>query len=86
VAIARALVNRPPLLLCDEPTGSLDLAMGRQVLALLRQATGDGRTVLTVTHNAAIAAMADRVVRMGSGRLVEDRAVTEPIPADQVSW
>jgi putative ABC transport system ATP-binding protein len=86
VAIARALVNRPPLLLCDEPTGSLDLAMGRQVLALLRRATGDGRTVLTVTHNAAIAAMADRVVRMGSGRLVEDRMVSEPIPADQVSW
>ena len=86
VAIARALVNRPPLLLCDEPTGSLDLAMGRQVLELLRRATGDGRTVLTVTHNAAIAAMADRVVRMGSGRLVEDRAIAQPIPASQVSW
>jgi putative ABC transport system ATP-binding protein len=86
VAIARALVNRPPLLLCDEPTGSLDLAMGRQVLELLRRATGDGRTVVTVTHNAAIAAMADRVVRMGSGRLVEDRAIAQPIPASRVSW
>ena len=86
VAIARALVNAPPLLLCDEPTGSLDLATGRQVLALLRNATTSGRTVLTVTHNAAIATMADRVVRMGSGRLVDDRRVPAPVAASEVVW
>jgi putative ABC transport system ATP-binding protein len=86
VAIARALVKGPPLLLCDEPTGSLDLEMGRQVLALLRDAVEVGRTVLTVTHNAAIAGIADRVIRMGSGRVLEDRRVTHPISAAEVRW
>jgi putative ABC transport system ATP-binding protein len=86
VAIARAIVKRPPLLLCDEPTGSLDLAMGRQVLELLRGVTGDQRTVLMVTHNAAIAGIADRVVRMGSGRVVDDARVASPIPAAEVRW
>jgi putative ABC transport system ATP-binding protein len=87
VAIARALVKRPPLLLADEPTGSLDLATGRQVLAALRRASeADGRTVLLVTHNTAIAAMADRVLRMGSGTIVEDRLQARPIPAEEVAW
>jgi putative ABC transport system ATP-binding protein len=86
VAIARAIVKRPPLLLCDEPTGSLDLDMGRQVLELLRAVASDGRTVLMVTHNAAIAAIADRVVRMGSGRVVADDHVDAPIPAAEVRW
>jgi putative ABC transport system ATP-binding protein len=86
VAIARAIVKRPPLLLCDEPTGSLDLEMGRQVLELLSGVTGDQRTVLMVTHNAAIAGIADRVVRMGSGRVVDDSRVSSPIPAAEVRW
>jgi putative ABC transport system ATP-binding protein len=86
VAIARAVVKQPPLLLCDEPTGSLDLEMGRQVLALLRAATGDGRTVILVTHNAAIARLADRVIRMGSGQVLEDRRVASPEPAEDVTW
>jgi putative ABC transport system ATP-binding protein len=86
VAIARALVKSPPLLLCDEPTGSLDLETSRQVLALLRQVVGQGRTVLVVTHNGAIARMADRVIRMGSGRIVADEAVASPISAAQVEW
>jgi putative ABC transport system ATP-binding protein len=86
VAIARAMVKGPPLLLCDEPTGSLDLDMGRQVLGLLRDAVGDGRTVLIVTHNAAIAGIADRVIRMGSGRILEDRRVARPGSAAAVSW
>ena len=86
VAIARAMVKEPPLLLCDEPTGSLDLDMGRQVLELLRSATTDGRTVLIVTHNAAIAGMADRVIRMGSGRVVSDEPVRSPTPASEIRW
>jgi putative ABC transport system ATP-binding protein len=86
VAIARALVKSPPLLLCDEPTGSLDLETSRQVLALLRQVVGQGRTVLVVTHNGAIARMADRVIRMGSGRVVANEAVASPMAAAQVEW
>ena len=74
VAIARALVKEPPLLLCDEPTGSLDLDTGRQVLAVLRDLAREGHhTVLLVTHNSAIARMADRVVRLHSGRDRERR-------------
>lgn len=87
VAIARAVVKRPALLLADEPTGSLDLETGRVVLALLRRLGGqDERTVMLVTHNSAIASMADRVVRMRSGEIVGDVRVPSPIGAEQVSW
>ena len=87
VAIARALVSQPDLLLCDEPTGSLDLVTGRQVLAQLeRAARTGGRAVVIVTHNQAIAGMADRVVRMGSGAIVEDVRQPQPVPAAEVSW
>lgn len=86
VAIARALVKQAPVLLADEPTGSLDLDTGRQVLELLRACTRHGTTVLLVTHNSAIADMADRVVRLRDGRVADDHAVTEPIPARDVSW
>lgn len=70
VAIARALVKDPPVLLCDEPTGSLDLETGRVVLDLLRGVCDEGRTVLTVTHNSTIARIADRVLRLHDGELV----------------
>jgi putative ABC transport system ATP-binding protein len=86
VAIARAVVKEPPLLLADEPTGSLDLSMGRQVLALLRGAADRGRTVLLVTHNGAIARMADRVVHVGSGSVVADERNPSPLPAGEVEW
>jgi putative ABC transport system ATP-binding protein len=87
VAIARALVNEPSILLCDEPTGSLDLETGRQVLGLLRRASREqGHTVLLVTHNSAIAEMADRVVRMRSGEIADDERVSEPIAAERVAW
>ena len=87
VAIARAILKDPPILLCDEPTGSLDLETGRQVLAVLhRLSRVGGRTVLLVTHNAAIATIADRVVRMRSGEVVEDRAIRNPIDPGVISW
>lgn len=87
VAIARALVKHPRLLLCDEPTGSLDLDTGRQVLALLQDSARDGgRTVIVVTHNSAIAEAADRVIRMRSGVIVADVTNLEPLPAAEVSW
>ena len=87
VAVARALSKRPRLLLCDEPTGALDLETGRSVLGLLRQLNRDeGLTTVLVTHNNAIAAMADRVVRMRSGEVVACEPVEAPVEADEVSW
>lgn len=87
VGIARALAKRPRLLLCDEPTGSLDLDTGREVLTLLRDVNRErGLTTIAVTHNAAIARMADRVVRMRSGEVVDDERVDAPIAPSEVSW
>jgi putative ABC transport system ATP-binding protein len=86
VAIARALAKEPSVLLCDEPTGSLDLETGRQVLELLRTVTSKGRTVLLVTHNSVIAEMADRVLGLRDGRMVEDRLQASPKSADELVW
>jgi len=87
VAIARALVKRAPIMLCDEPTGELDEETGRMVLELLHRATHEYRqTVLIVTHNAAIAAIADRVVRLRSGRVVADEPNPNPIDPSEVRW
>jgi putative ABC transport system ATP-binding protein len=87
VAIARALVKEPPLVLCDEPTGSLDLDTGRQVLAVLRDLAREGHhTVLVVTHNSAIAHMADRVVRLHSGSIASDERVDHPVEAAELEW
>jgi ABC-type lipoprotein export system ATPase subunit len=70
-AIARALVNDPSLVLADEPTGNLDVQAGAEVLRLLRAGAADGRAVVMVTHEAAAAAIADRVLTLRDGRLVE---------------
>ncbi|HZD72026.1 MAG TPA: ABC transporter ATP-binding protein [Actinomycetes bacterium] len=87
VAIARAIAKDPAILLCDEPTGAVDLDAGRRVLALLRKvSTGRRRTVLLVTHNSAIAGIADRVVRMRSGELVSDERVERPIDPEELQW
>lgn len=87
VAIARALAKTPPLLLCDEPTGALDPEIGRQVLTLLHSIGRAHRlTVLLVTHNAVIAGMADRVLRMRSGEIVADEVAASPRPPATLEW
>jgi putative ABC transport system ATP-binding protein len=87
VAIARAIAKRPDALLCDEPTGALDFATGKLVLEVLEQVNRElGTTTVVITHNAAIASMADRVIRMGSGEIVEVRRnATKAKPAD-LEW
>ena len=87
VAIARAIAKRPTVLLCDEPTGALDITTGIVVLeALARVNTELGTTTVVITHNAAIASMADRVIRLADGRVtaVEDR--TEKLQPNELSW
>ncbi len=87
VSIARALAKNPKILLCDEPTGALDYKTGKQVLALL-QATcrKQGRTVIVITHNSALAAMADRVIRINSGRVIEQTCNPNPTPVERIEW
>ena len=87
VAIARALAKNPEVLLCDEPTGALDFATGKKVLRLLVDVRRDlGKTVLIITHNAAIAEIADRVVRLRSGEIVEMHTNDAPKPPEEVTW
>ncbi|HPZ83739.1 MAG TPA: ATP-binding cassette domain-containing protein, partial [Thermogutta sp.] len=87
VAIARAMVKNPPLILCDEPTGALDDMTGRQILRLLLNLKEDmGKTVVVITHNTAIAQMADRVIRLRSGRIVEVTEQASPLPPEKIQW
>ena len=72
LALARALINRPAVLLADEPTGNLDTQATREVLALLSRRHGQGQTILLVTHDARVASVADRVISMRDGRIVDD--------------
>ena len=87
VAIARAIAKRPAVLLCDEPTGALDISTGIVVLEALARVNAElGTTTVVITHNAAIASMADRVIRLADGRVtaVEDR--TAKLSAHELSW
>src|SRR5262249_35165111 len=87
VAIARAIAKRPAVLLCDEPTGALDISTGIVVLEALAHVNAQlGTTTVVITHNAAIASMADRVIRLADGRVtsVEDR--TTKVPAQELNW
>lgn len=87
VAIARAIAKNPKLLLCDEPTGALDYQTGKQILQLLQDTCRrDGMTVLIITHNSAIAPMADVVIRMASGRVTEIRQNPQPTPIAEIAW
>ena len=87
VSIARALAKNPKILLCDEPTGALDYKTGKQVLALLQATCREkGRTVIVITHNSALAAMADRVIRINSGRVVDMQCNPAPTPVERIEW
>ena len=87
VAIARALAKNPDLLLCDEPTGALDFTTGKLVLGLLERLRRElGKTVIIITHNIAIGAMADRVVRLRSGEIVEVRENEQPASPEAITW
>ena len=87
VAIARAVAKRPDVLLCDEPTGALDVETGRLVLDVLDRVNREiGTITVVITHNAAIAAMGDRVIRMSSGRIVEQARNPGRMPAAELVW
>lgn len=87
VSIARALAKNPKLLLCDEPTGALDYHTGKSILKLLQDTCRDkGMTVILITHNSAIAPMADRVIRIKNGR-VSDVLINEaPVSVETIEW
>ena len=87
VAIARALAKNPKLLLCDEPTGALDYKTGKNILQLLQDTCRNtGRTVVVITHNQAFSAIADRVIRINSGKVVDMRCNPSPASAQTIEW
>lgn len=87
VAIARALAKNPKLLLCDEPTGALDYNTGKAVLKLLQDTCRQsGVTVIVITHNQAITAMADRIITVKSGTIVSEEMNSHIIPVEQIEW
>lgn len=87
VSIARALAKRPKLLLCDEPTGALDYKTGKQILKLLQETCKkENMTVVLITHNSAICPMADRIIRMNSGKIVENTVNKNPQDVSTIEW
>lgn len=87
VAIARAIAKNPKLLLCDEPTGALDYKTGKQILKLLQDTCRkENMTVLIITHNSAIAPMADKVIRFKNGTAESVEINEHPIPVEQIEW
>lgn len=87
VAIARALAKNPKLLLADEPTGALDYKTGKQVLQLLQDVCRkQGKTVLIITHNAALAPMADRVIQLNDARVRDVKLNRQPQPVAEIAW
>jgi putative ABC transport system ATP-binding protein len=87
VSIARAIVKNPKLLLCDEPTGALDFSTSREILKLLQKINKDfGTTILMITHNTPISAMANKVYRVRSGEIVESIVNKTTMPAERIEW
>ena len=87
VAIARAIAKRPDVLLCDEPTGALDYQTGKLVLEVIAKINAElGTTAMVITHNAAIAGMADRVLRLGDGRIVGTETPARKLTPAEISW
>ncbi len=87
VSIARAVAKNPKLLLCDEPTGALDYVTGKQILQILQDTCRkEGITVIIITHNSAIAPMADKVLRFKSGKVVDVTINADPIHISEIEW
>ncbi len=87
VAIARALAKNPKLLLCDEPTGALDYVTGKSVLKILQNTARErGMTVVIITHNSALTAMADRIIRVNSGTITEQHRNASVTPVEDIEW
>lgn len=87
VAIARALAKNPKLLLCDEPTGALDYLTGKAILKLLQDTCRERRmTVIVITHNSAIAPMADRVIRIKNGKVSQETINEHPVSVETIEW
>lgn len=87
VTIARAIAKKPKLLLCDEPTGALDYETGKQILAILEKTAREtGTTVLIITHNSALAPMADRVIHINDAKVRKMEKNTHPIQIASISW
>ena len=87
VAIARAIAKNPKLLLCDEPTGALDYKTGKQILKLLQDTCRkDKMTVIIITHNSAISAMADKIIHFKSGEVTDTILNNNPTSVDQIEW
>ena len=87
VAIARALAKNPKLLLCDEPTGALDYNTGKAILQLLQDMSRQkGMTVIIITHNSALTAMADRVIKVKNGTVTSQKLNPNPVPVEDIEW
>ena len=87
VAIARALAKNPKLLLCDEPTGALDYNTGKAILKLLQDMSRQrGMTVIIITHNSALTAMADRVIQVKNGAVISEEINPSPVPVEEIEW
>ena len=87
VAIARALAKNPKILLCDEPTGALDYATGKAILKLLQDMSREkGMTVIIITHNSALTAMADRVIQVKNGTVISEEVNASPVPVEEIEW
>ena len=87
VAIARAIAKNPKLLLCDEPTGALDYKTGKQILKLLQDTSRkENMTVIIITHNAAIAPMADKIIRFKNGTAESIEINENPVPVENIEW
>ncbi|HZJ99407.1 MAG TPA: ABC transporter ATP-binding protein, partial [Tissierellaceae bacterium] len=87
VAIARALAKNPKILLCDEPTGALDYNTGKNILRILQDSSKDaGKTVIVITHNQAIAQMADRVIHIKNGSVSDMYINDNPLPIERIEW
>lgn len=87
VSIARALAKNPKIILCDEPTGALDFNTGKAVLELLQKTCREtGKTVIIITHNGVLTQIADRVIRVRSGKVISVEQNASPVPVERIEW